>query len=414
MTRPRVDLVSPPFCGHLHPLLGIGVRLSRDVDVRVVSTERAQSSIAASGLHGAALLAGGDTALDAIVNPPFPVRSHPLRLNAQLRANLVLLGRFRDELAALWRVSPPDLVLADFTVAVAGPLAASMGIPWWTTLPSPCVLEAPDGPPAYVGGWRPLAGVRGRVRDACGRALIRGFKRAVHRLYRERMSRLGFPALYRDDGSEAIYSPDRVFGLSLPELELARRWPRALELVGPVLYTPPVDAPAAPFRAGRRHVLVTLGTHLLWYKDAVAAEVRRAARGLPDVDLHFSDGDPRSTRRDSDGNFHRLGYVPYARDLARYDLVVHHGGTGVLHHALRAGRPALVLPVDYDQFDYAARLEVAGVARRVRRLSDLPAQIAAALDDAALADACRRFQEVASRYDAPEHVAQAVLDRLRA
>ena len=41
------------------------------------------------------------------------------------------------------------------------------------------------------------------------------------------------------------------------------------------------------------------------------------AAGL-DLEIHFSDGDPASHRAESHGNFHRLGYVPYARDVARY------------------------------------------------------------------------------------------------
>lgn len=99
----------------------------------------------------------------------------------------------------------------------------------------------------------------------------------------------------------------------------------------------------------------SVGTQLHWRKEAVAAAVRRAACELPEVEFHISDGNRSSDRRESDGNVHRIGFVSYARDLPRYDLVVHHGGAGVLSHTLAAGAPALVLPVDYDQFDNAAR-----------------------------------------------------------
>ena len=78
--------------------------------------------------------------------------------------------------------------------------------------------------------------------------------------------------------------------------------------------------------------------------------------------------------------------MSYARDLARYALVVHHAGTGVLYHALAADLPAVVAPLDYDQPDYATRLEVAGVAHRLTHPSRLGDAVRAALDDRAMAE----------------------------
>jgi UDP:flavonoid glycosyltransferase YjiC (YdhE family) len=412
MSRARIDLVAPPFAGHLHPLLGIGRRLARDYEVRVISTERAQPEIAAAGLIGRAVLRGRDEEIRAIVEPPYAVGNNPLRLHTQLRSNLKLLLAFREAILALWTSEPPpDLLIADFTVPVAGSVARDLGIPWWTSHPSPCVIETPDGPPAYLGGWRPGRGL-GRLRDAGGRALIRTFKRGVHRLYREPIRALGFPRLYREDGTEAVYSPERVLAYSVPELEFPRTLPPAVRLIGPVFYTPPTETPAPPFRQGRPTVLVTLGTHLPWKKDAMAEAVRKAARATPEIDFHFTDGRAESDRRESAGNFHRLGYVSYARDLARYALVVHHGGAGVQFHTLRAGLPALVLPIDYDQFDHAARLEAVGVARRIRDLRGLAAPVQAALGDDEMGAACRRFAEVLRGYSAEEWVAERVAEKL--
>jgi len=382
--------------------------------VRVVSTEAAQGQIAAAGLDGAVLLPGRDAEIRAIVEPDHVVGSHPLRLHAQLRANLALLGDFRAALCALWQAGgPPDLLIADFTLPIAGAVAREQGVPWWTSHPSCCVIETPDGPPAYLGGWHPGRGPLGRLRDAAGRTLIRSFKRAVHRLHRAQIRALGFTSLYRKDGSEALYSDERVLAFALAELEFPRRWPAAVELVGPVLYTPPSAAPEPPFVPGRDHVLVTLGTHLRWKKEAMAEQVRRAAAALPGIELHWSDGDVRSERRESAGNFHRLGYVSYARDLPRYALVVHHGGAGVMYHTLRAGLPALVLPVDYDQLDHAARLEAAGAARRLRRPEDLAAQVAGALQDAGLRAACRHLQDLLAAQEPEERVAALVAERLQ-
>jgi UDP:flavonoid glycosyltransferase YjiC (YdhE family) len=304
-------------------------------------------------------------------------------------------------------------VIADLTLPVAGHLALAMGIGWWTSHPSPCAIESPDGPPAYLGGLARREDLLGRLRDGVGRLLVRGFKRSVFFWYRRQLRELGLPAVYRADGSEAVYSPQKVLGLGRPEIELPRRLPPAVELVGYPLFTPPFDGPAPPFVAGRKHVLVSLGTHLFWRKDAVAAAAAEAARLLPEVEIHFTDGDPSSRRSEDRGNFRRLGYVSYNRDLGRYDLVVHHAGTGVLYYTLAAGLPALTLPSDYDQFDCAARLAEAGLARRLRSPEEMPSAIAAALGDTPERTAAKAFAEILRGESAEDRIRRLVLASFR-
>lgn len=409
--RPLIDLAAPPFRGHLHPILGIARALeAAGFATRLLSTERGIARAAAAGLTGHAVpfLRGCDDAIDRIVSgTDRATRSNPLALHAQLRANLRLMARFRAETDALYRQRPPALLLADFTLPVAGSVATAHHVPWWTTHPAPCVAEPVNGhgTPAYLGGWTPRPGRLGRWRDRAGHALTRTFKRTVGLLHRRELTALGLPAIYRPDNTEAVYSPERVLALSWPALEFPRRWPPAFRLVGPVLYTPPETLPsAAPrFDPGRHHVLVTLGTHLAWLKDRAATATARAATALPDVTFHFSDGDPAGNAPPTNHppNFHRFPYVPYDPFLPRYDLVVHHAGTGVLHECLRHGRPAVVFPVDFDQFDQAARLIHAGLAHRLQRLTDLPTAVAAALLDESLTTRVRQFQAMIAAAPSP-------------
>lgn len=406
--------MAPPFRGHLHPILGIARAISADCEVVVGSTEKVQGAIAAAEVPARVLMPGADPAIQAISDPPHSVGSNPLRLDRQLRANLALLGRFKEELRALWTARRPDLVIADLTLPIAGILALEMGIPWWTSHPSPCAIEAADGPPAYMGGLRQRHDLFGRARDAAGRALVRAFKRSVFFWYRREFRALGVPAVYRADGSEAVYSPQKVLGLGWPELEVPRRLPPAVELVGYPLYTPPFTGPPPPFRQGRRHVLVSLGTHLWWRKDEVAAAAAAAARRLPEVEIHFTDGDPAGDRREAEANFHRLAYVSYQRDLARYDLVVHHAGTGALYYTLAAGLPALTLPSDYDQFDCATRLEERRLARRLRSPRELPAAISEALGETPERANSRAFARVLAERPAEERIRDLVVEFLRA
>lgn len=406
--RRRIDLLTPPFRGHLHPLLAMARGLAGEHDVRIVTARAGLGAIASLGLEGREVLAGVDAELRAIVDPPHAIGHHPLRLLRQFRAAIGVLVRLRAELRALWSAAPPDLVIADFTLPVAGSVASELGMPWWTSLPSPCVLETRDGPPAYLGGWKPARSLPMRLVHACGRGAVRTFKRAVFRSQRRAIAAAGFTSLYRDDGSEQAYSPTRVLAVGMRELEFARTWPESVRFVGPLLCTPPSAHEAPPFRPGRRHVLITLGTHLRWRKDAFAQEAQRVAAALPDLDFHFSDGDPDGARASSHTNFTRVAYVDYERHLARYDLVVHHGGTGVLYACLAHGKPAVVCPFDYDQFDHAARLEVAGVALWCRRVRDLRALVQRALGDRTLRARAEKFAPLVARYDGPALVAALV------
>ncbi|XBB67288.1 nucleotide disphospho-sugar-binding domain-containing protein [Nocardioides sp. WV_118_6] len=359
-----VDLVAPPMAGHLHPILGIAARLARepDVEVRVISTAGALPAITATGVPGLALLDGADEVLETVVNPPYRVGSNPRRLARQLRAAVGLQREFRAELLDVWAARRPDLVLADFTMGAVGSAADEIGVPWWTTHPSPCAIEGRSGPPSYLGGWRPGVGLAGRSRDALGRAVVRGFKGLAPRLAGVRLAEVGVPRLHRPDGSEAIYSPERIFALTPEAIEFPRSVPAAVRYVGPVLHTPPTAVPAPDLAPGRPAVLVTAGTHLPWHKESLLVSAAEAAAALPDVDVHVSlGGDPvPPSAPGARVQVHR--YVDYARDLPRFAAVVHHGGAGVLGHTLAAGLPAVVVPVDYDQFDHAVRLTEAGVA----------------------------------------------------
>lgn len=369
--KPRIDLLAPPFAGHLHPILAIG-RVLRDIaDVEVVSTEGAQARIRAAGLRGVALVPGADDALRALTDPPYAVGANPLRLHAQFQQALRLQAAFADALDARYRTQRADLLIADFTLIVAGPIAARYGMPWWTSHPSPCVIEAPGGPPAYLGGWTPGRNVFGRARDGCAAQAVRGFKRGVHRLHRRALSDLGLNRVYRDDGSEAAYSPDCVLALGLRELEFERRWPDSVRFVGPMLWSPPDRGESPPLARDAPQVLATLGTHLGWAKDGLAQRIRDIAQRNPQWRLHFSDGRHETDARTDVGAtthdaLHRHAWVDYPSWIPAMSAVLHHGGAGVMWECLRAGVPALVLPQDYDQFDHAARLDAAGVALRLR------------------------------------------------
>lgn len=398
MIRKKVFLIGPPFSGHLHPLLGIGERLSEQADVTVLSTPGAAKGCR---LPFHPILAAHEQAVWEIAEPGQAVKGNPLRLYRQLKANMALMAALKEELEGIFRTEQPDLIIADFTVPVAGLTATQLDIPWWTTVASPCVFETPDGPPAYFGGLQPAHTRLQHLQHAVLRFATRQFKRVMGRLFRRELRIIGLPSIYRPDGSEAVYSPKCILALGLPEIEFTRTYPPHFHLIGPVLHTPIDDAPAPHFTTdGRPHILITLGTHLPHAKAKLASVVRDIASRQKDIIFHFTHGNASAQPGAHSDNYHEYAYLSYARHLPRYDLVVHHGGAGVLNHCLLHGKPAVVFPQDFDQFDYAARLVAAGVARRIKYPAELHSAILQTLHDAPLRERCQLMSATYRQHDA--------------
>lgn len=409
-TRKKIILVGPPFSGHLHPLLEIGMNLRATSDVVVVSTPGAAAEASSLGLASREILAADEGAVWEIAEPGSSVKGNPILLYRQLKANVALLQGLKTELDLIFRTEQPDLVIADFTVPVAGICAKEQGIHWWTTMPSPCVIETPDGPPAYFGGMAPAASWPESLLHSSLRLATKIFKRSMWMLFRSQFRTIGFPGIYRADGSERVYSDERILGLTISEIEFPATYPSCFRYVGPVLHTPVETGPPPRFfHDGRLRILVTLGTHLPHAKAALAETVRAIAKRHPEIVFHFSHGKNSGVPIETgEENFQNLPYVSYGRHISEYDLIVHHGGSGVMNHCLYHGKPAVVYPHDYDQFDHATRLVAAGLALRVLEREDLGPVILQALADKALHERCRVMAENCRTYHPMESIRQWV------
>lgn len=110
-----------------------------------------------------------------------------------------------------------------------------------------------------------------------------------------------------------------------------------------------------------------------------------------------------------------LGSEPHDQLFPRCAAVVHHGGSGTIHAAARAGVPQVVMPQMLDQFYWAHRVWRLGIGpRRVTRFSRDPEPlvraIRACLDDPALRARAREVGE-SIRMDGAERAA-ALLERI--
>jgi sterol 3beta-glucosyltransferase len=91
-----------------------------------------------------------------------------------------------------------------------------------------------------------------------------------------------------------------------------------------------------------------------------------------------------------------IGPAPHAKIFPHCAAVVHHGGAGTLHQALRAGVPQIPAPHLLDQFFWSERLERAGLSpgKQSRKQLD-PPKLAVAfrrcIEDSAMRERCRDF-----------------------
>lgn len=420
----KIDVVSPPFAGHLYPLLELarGLRQQGLKNLRVLSTPEAASAIQISALEGVYFLADESAAITAIANPPYRVKNNPWRLLQQFRANLSLMQTLRVQLRSVWQLEKPDLVIVDFTLPIAGHLAQEMGIAWWTSTPTLCAIETQIGTPSYLGGLMPGSSPYHRGRDWLGRRLIRGFKLAIGYGFRPELQALNFPSVYRTDGYERIYSPEKILGLGMREFEFERDWPPSLEFIGPLTASPPFPHRPPTFQAGVRHVLVSLGTHIPWAKGQASQFVQQVAAQMPTVHFHFSYGqsnyktdgpsddkfdhkfnhkfDSKGGESQPQNNLFYYDYLPYDHYLPHCDAAIIHGGTGVLYSCIRAGVPMLVWPHDYDQFDHAARIVDRGLGLRLKPdLNHTVQRLHRLFSDPKIACQMRDFQTRCHQYD---------------
>ena len=369
----KIHLCAPPFAGHLFPLLEIGRFLQEEgfEHVTVLSTEGARASLELSNLNFVPLLQGHEEKISAIADPPYQVKNNPKYLLKQFEGNLSLMGILKAELESLWQKDKPDLVIGDSILPIAGLLAQEWDIPWWTTLATPCALETKRGVPSYLGGWSAKNDGLRRIQNAVGRILIRKFKQSVAWYYRKQLQALNISNLYRSNGEEVIYSPEKIFALGLKEFEFDRDWPASLEFIGSVTASPAFPHVVPNFEKDKRHVLVTLGTHLPWAKAKALAFIREVAETMPECVFHFSFGKAtgvleKSSKQLNKQNIKIFEYLPYDIYLENYDVAIIHGGTGITYSCIKAAVPMLVWPHDYDQFDHQARIVKAGIGLALR------------------------------------------------
>ncbi len=151
------------------------------------------------------------------------------------------------------------------------------------------------------------------------------------------------------------------------------------------------DPPPVLFSLGSMEHLVPDRAHRLLVASAHAARVRAI--------VQTKRGDEESR----DGDVFVLPWAPHRQLVPMCSAVVHHGGAGTTHMALRAGKPALVLPFILEQRMWAKRVASVRAGRWLSFWRVTPARVADAVSDvvasAAFHEGARRMAESMAHED---------------
>lgn len=166
------------------------------------------------------------------------------------------------------------------------------------------------------------------------------------------------------------FSPDCVLGL-FPEwfAPVQPDWPAKTHLTNFPLWDEAKTEELSPealnyLDAGEPPIVFTPGSAMAHGQEFFAAAIEACEllgrRGLLVTKY------PEQIKTPLPENVEHFSFVPFSRLLPRAGAIVHHGGIGTSAQGLANSLPQLIMPMAFDQFDNALRLERLGVAKVVR------------------------------------------------
>ncbi|MFI2617099.1 glycosyltransferase [Streptomyces sp. NPDC018584] len=397
----RVLITAAGSYGDVAPYTGLGVRLREaGYDVALATHDSFAPLTEAAGLRFRGLPA------DAAASGRAEGRKELMRTASAFVRGLG--GGLADA-----AVRGADLLVASTTTApLAWQLAEAMGIPALGAYLQP-VHPTREFPPV-VGGTRSLGGFGNKV---LGRFSLRMVDRVYAEAVRDLRARLGLP----EEAPGAVRARQEragwpvLHGFSPAVVPRPADWRAGLDVVGN--WWPHHDPGQALPRelddfleAGPPPVFIGFGSMAAGDGErlsgiAVAALRTAGLRGVLQAG--------RAGLAASGDDVLTVGEVPHALLFPRMSAVVHHAGAGTTAAALRAGVPAVPVPVAADQPFWAARLAALGAATAPLPFKDLTApRLAEALRRATSEDTYARAAEGLARRLATEdgagHVLKAV------
>jgi len=369
----RVAFTTWGSLGDLHPYLALAVELSRRGHDPVVATLPAwRENVERAGIEFRPIrpdVTPDDPNAREVVRKILDAQGGPEYLFSQLFAPH-LRETYDDTLAA---VKGADLLVSHQLPNTAPIVAAQTGIRWVSGVLAPMgFLSAFDPPTPPQAPW--LRGVIamhpavGRAFNRVGRAVTSRWIEPVYRLRAELgMPRGGHP-LFEGQHSQACVLAlfSRVLGEPQPD------YPPQTVVTGFPFYDGGTGRQTDPellrfLDAGDPPMVFTLGSSAVWIAGDFYAVSIEAALALGRRALLLVGENAKALRAQLPESIGVFDYAPHHTVMPRASVIVHQGGVGTTAQALRAGRPALVVPFGQDQPDNARRVVRLGTARTISR-----------------------------------------------
>ena len=320
---------------------------------------------------------------------------------------------------AVARQDAPDVLALSGPATVAGyHVAEGLGLPGMDLLLQPGHTTA-DFPPSFVSGGRSFGRLGNR---AAGMAMTTALALAMAGPAREIRRELGLPRRGLREALSGQLDGSRwpvCYGFSPAVVPRPADWPDSYQVAGywwpqrPTAWRPPAELEEF-LNSGPPPVFFGFGDmtpeNTSDFVELAAAAGRQA--GMRQV-IQAEQADPTPAGRPQSGDSIVVGDLPHDWLFPKMAALVHHAGAGTAAAGLRAGVPAVTVPVLADQPFWAARVAALGVGPPPiphRRLS-VPA-LAAAIRDAVERPSYRTQAGALSRRMASEDGTAPVISTL--
>jgi MGT family glycosyltransferase len=284
----------------------------------------------------------------------------------------------------------PDVIVEDNVVSF--PALPASGRPWVRIMScNPAELKDADLPPTFSGYPSDDRSDWPAYWDEYRRALA-----GVHADFDEFCRERGAPPL---PGLELMHSsPHLNLSIYPEEVEYARANPLDGSWHNLQASVRATDAPYAVERGDEPVVYLSLGS--LASGDVELMRGLIAALADSPYRVIVSKG-PQHEELELPGNMVGEEFLPQTSILPQVDVVITHGGNNTVTEALYFGKPMVLLPVFWDQYDNAQRMHETGFGIRLDTYghdpAELPAAVARLLRDEPLRE---RLAAVSSRLQA--------------